>query len=186
MTKAELRTHYKAKRLELTPTDIENKSLQIANQVLKLNIWAKQYFHLFLSITRHKEINTEYLLHILQGRDKNVIVSKSDFKSRGLTHFLLTDATPIRPNGHGIPEPTEGIEVPVKKLDVVFVPLLAFDQQGNRIGYGQGFYDRFLKQCRIDTLKIGLSFFEPVEHIEADGYDVKLDVVVTPDKLYKF
>jgi len=186
MTKTEIRKLFKTKRHQLSLHEVEDKSLQVANRILRLNIWSKQYFHLFLSIAEQKEVNTEYILHILQGKDKNVVVSKSDFKTRGLTHYLLTDSTPIHINAYGIPEPVEGLEVPVEKLDVVFVPLLAFDNQGNRVGYGHGFYDRFLKQCRPDTLKIGLSLFEPIELIETNENDVKLDVVVTPYKILNF
>ena len=61
-----------------------------------------------------------------------------------MTHFLLTDNTKIKKNQYNIPEPINGLEVPTKKIDVVFVPLLAFDKKGNRVGYGKGFYDKFL------------------------------------------
>jgi 5-formyltetrahydrofolate cyclo-ligase len=70
---------------------------------------------------------------------------------------------------------------------VVFVPLLAFDKQGNRVGYGKGFYDRFLANCKPETIKIGLSFFE-VENEIADVFnnDIELDYCVTPNKIYTF
>lgn len=186
MNKIELRKAYKAKRQVLSSQDIEDKSLQIANQVLILDIWSRHYFHLFLSLTKQKEINTDYLLHLLQGKDKNVVVSKSDFATQTLTHFLLTDSTRISLNSYGIPEPIEGLEVPVEKLDVVFVPLLAYDILGNRVGYGKGFYDRFLTQCRPEAVKIGLSFFDPVKHIDTNKNDVKLDMVVTPNRIFNF
>ncbi len=186
MNKSQLRNIFKEKRNNLSADEVEDKSLSIANLVLKLRIWEKQYYHLFLSIARHREVNTEYLLHILQGKDKNTVVSKSDFSNRTLKHYLLTDSTPIQLNSYGIPEPVEGLEVPVDKLDVVFVPLLACDNNGNRVGYGQGFYDRFLKQCRPDTLKVGLSFFEPVDIIETNANDVSLNVLVTPRSIIKF
>jgi 5-formyltetrahydrofolate cyclo-ligase len=75
-----------------------------------------------------------------------------------MTHFLLTDNTKIKKNKHNIPEPVDGIEVPSHKIEVVFVPLLAFDKQGQRVGW-QGFYDKFLAECSPATVKIGLSFF---------------------------
>ena len=76
---------------------------------------------------------------------------------------------------------------PVSMIDVVFVPLLAFDTNGNRVGYGKGFYDKFLSQCQPETIKIGLSFFEAEEEI-ADVYqdDIRLDYCVTPNKIYDF
>jgi 5-formyltetrahydrofolate cyclo-ligase len=187
MLKKELRQKYKALRHNFTTNKIEDLSLAIANKLLTLPIWEKTYFHIFLPITEQKEVNTECVLHLLSGKDKEVILSKSDFKTRNLTHILLTDNTKIKKNEYNIPEPVDGIEVPTNKIEVVFVPLLAFDKKGNRVGFGQGFYDKFLSECKSDTLKIGFSFFEAEELIE-DTYegDVKLDYCVTPDEIYTF
>src|SRR5690606_3671762 len=96
-------------------------------------------------------------------------VSQSDFSTHTMKRFLLTDHTVIKQNKWGIPEPVDSfgsIEIPSEKLDVVFVPLLVFDEMGHRTGYGKGFYDRFLARCRAETLKIGLSFFEAEEKLE--------------------
>ena len=187
MLKKALRTKYKALRKELTEIEIEEKSLAIANALLPLPIWDKTYFHIFLSITEHKEVDTEFILHLLSGKDKEIIISKSDFETRKMTHFLLTDNTKIKKNEYNIPEPVDGLEVPTKKIDVVFVPLLAYDKTGHRAGYGKGFYDKFLSECKPETIKIGLSFFEPEELID-DVFenDVKLDYCVTPDRVYEF
>jgi len=187
MKKSELRIKYKALRQSLSEEEIEEMSLAIANKVLELTIWDKTYFHVFLPITEQKEVNTEYILHLLSGKDKEIVVSKSDFASRNMTHFLLTDNTKIKKNSYNIPEPVDGIEVPVTKIEVAFVPLLAFDTNGNRVGYGKGFYDVFLSRCKPETIKIGLSFFE-AETTVADVFenDVKLDYCVTPKKIYAF
>ncbi len=187
MNKKELRQKYKAKRQKLSQEKIDEISLAIANKLLMLPIWEKTYFHIFLPITEQKEVNTEFILHLLSGRDKEIIVSKSDFKTRKMTHFLLTDNTKIRKNEYNIPEPIDGIEIPSNKIDVVFVPLLAFDKIGHRVGYGKGFYDNFLKECKSDTIKVGLSFFN-VEPIIADVFenDMRLDYCVTPNLIYTF
>ena len=187
MLKKELRQKYKALRSQLSEDDLEEMSLAIANKVLTLPIWEKTYFHIFLPISEQKEINTEFILHLLSGKDKEIIISKSDFETREMTHFLLTDNTKIKKNQYNIPEPVDGIEVPTHKIEVVFVPLLAFDKSGHRAGYGKGFYDNFLKECKSETIKIGLSFFEAEEKIEDvfDG-DVKLDYCVTPNEVYEF
>lgn len=187
MYKKELRQKYKALRHELSLEEIETNSLSIANKLLQLDIWDRLYFHLFLTIEEQKEINTEFILQVLAGKDKEIVVAKTDFNSIQMTHYLLTDNTKFRKNEYNIPEPVDGIEVPVSKIDVVFVPLLAFDTNGNRVGYGKGFYDKFLSQCQPETLKIGLSFFEAEEKI-ADVYqdDIRLDYCVTPNKIYDF
>ncbi|OUL64009.1 5-formyltetrahydrofolate cyclo-ligase [Flavobacterium sp. AJR] len=187
ITKKELRLQKKGLRKQLTETDIDELSLVIANKVLSLPIWEKTYFHVFLPIVEHKEVNTEFILHLLAGKDKEIVISKSDFETREMTHFLLTDNTKIKKNEYNIPEPIDGLEVPSSKIDVVFVPLLAFDTSGNRVGYGKGFYDKFLSECKPETIKIGLSFFEAETEItDVFEGDIKLDYCVTPEKVYEF
>ncbi|MGL2965573.1 5-formyltetrahydrofolate cyclo-ligase [Flavobacterium sp. XGLA_31] len=187
MFKKELRIKYKAWRQEMTQADIEDKSLAIANRLLQLDIWDKTYFHLFLTIVEQKEVDTEFVLQILAGKDKEIVVAKSNFDTLEMTHYLLTDNTKFQKNEYNIYEPIDGIEVPVAKIDAVFVPLLAYDKKGNRVGYGKGFYDNFLSKCKADVVKIGLSFFEPEESIEdVLPTDIRLDYCVTPANLYDF
>ena len=194
MDKKALRSKYKVLRQSLTEEEIEDKSLAIANQLLRMDavpsgrlVWDKLYYHLFLTIEEQKEINTEYILQILAGKDKEIVISKCDFATLGMTHFLLTDNTKIKKNNYNVPEPVDGLEVPDAKIDVVFAPLLAYDKQGNRVGYGKGFYDNFLSKCKLETIKIGLSFFPPEEKIEdVSENDVKLDFCVTPEGVICF
>jgi 5-formyltetrahydrofolate cyclo-ligase len=187
MFKKEIRLKYKELRQALSENQIEEFSLAIANEVLLLPIWEKTYFHVFLPIEEQKEVNTEYLLHLLSGKDKEICISKSDFETRKMTHFLLTDNTKIKKNEYNIPEPVDGIEVPSNKMEVVFIPLLAYDNNGNRVGYGKGFYDKFLAECNPNTIKIGLSFFEPEELIsDVNATDIQLNYCVTPKRTIKF
>jgi 5-formyltetrahydrofolate cyclo-ligase len=185
MDKNSLRSDYKKQREALPPKEVANKSLQIANQLLSLPLWEKTYFHLFLSSTRQKEIDTESILTLLQGKDKEVIVPRME-ANYNLSHLLLTDATPIKVNSFGIPEPIGGIAVVPTQVEVVFVPMLAYDLNGNRIGYGKGFYDRFLAQCDEKCLFIGLSFFPPEKSIPVEKTDIKLHYCVTPEQVYCF
>lgn len=187
MHKAELRKKYKTLRNTLSITKIDDLSMAIANQLLKLPIWEHTFYHIFLAIEELKEVNTDYILNILSGKDKNIVVSKSDFKTGGMMHFLLTDNTVIKKNSYNIPEPVDGIEISNDKIEVVFIPLLAFDKQGNRVGYGKGFYDRFLSNCKAETIKIGLSFFEAETEInDVFESDIKLNYCVTPKTIYRF
>ena len=187
MTKKELRQKYKVLRQALTETQIEDYSLAIANRLLKLDLWNKSFYHIFLTIEEQQEINTDYILNILSGKDKNIIISKSNFEDYSMTHYLLTDNTIIKKNDYNIPEPVDGIQIQSTQLEVVFIPLLAFDKEGNRIGYGKGFYDRFLANCKPEILKIGLSFFEIENEIfDASDHDIKLNYCITPSKIYSF
>jgi len=187
MTKNELRKRYKKLRKGLSENQIDDFSLAIANQLLKLPVWEASFYHVFLAIETQKEINTDYILNILSGKDKNILISKSDFKTGDMQHFLLTDNTVIKKNSYHIPEPVDGIEILDEKVEVVFIPLLAFDEKGNRVGYGKGFYDRFLAKCKPETIKIGLSFFEAEAKItDVFEGDVRLDYCVTPERMYSF
>ncbi|MFZ4670803.1 MAG: 5-formyltetrahydrofolate cyclo-ligase [Flavobacterium sp.] len=194
MNKKDLRKKYKELRQQLSEAEVEEKSLAIANRLLQsdftLNgrqVWDNTYFHLYITIEEHKEIDTEFILQILAGKDKEIVVAKSNFETLEMTNYLLTDNTKFQKNGYNIYEPVDGIEVPHSKIDVVFVPLLAYDKKGNRVGYGKGFYDKFLSKCREDVIKIGLSFFEPEEVVEdVNETDIRLDYCVTPISVYDF
>jgi 5-formyltetrahydrofolate cyclo-ligase len=186
MLKKDLRVKILSLRNSITTEYLSDQSLQLANTLLTLPIWNFSYYHLFLPITEKKEIDTSFILSILQGKDKNIVLPKMA-DDQNLKHFLLTDSTVIKPNRWGVPEPLDGIEVPIKKIDVVFIPLLAFDTKGNRVGYGKGFYDIFLKECNPDVIKIGLSLFEAEENIDDIApNDVPLDYCITPNKVYSF
>ena len=186
MNKQALRKIYIEKRAEISEETVSDWSIEIANKVLTLPIWGSQIYHLFLPITSKKEVDTSFLLSVLQGKDKEVLVPKVTPEGT-LEHYLLTDATPLRVNRWGIPEPTQGIRVSEHQIEVVFVPLLAFDQQGHRIGYGKGMYDGFLQKCSPNVIKVGLSFFEAeAKFKEVFETDIALNYCVTPQNVYRF
>ena len=109
-----LRLLYKKKRAELDSIKIEELSVEIANQILKLPIWSFEFFHIFMGVDKLKEINTTYIISVLQGRDKNIIIPKaSDAK---LNHYLLNDSTKLKLNQWNVLEPVNGIEIKPKKF----------------------------------------------------------------------
>lgn len=186
MLKKDLRKKYYKLRTELSESSLASKSLTISNSLLDLPIWNLDYYHIFLPIGKKKEVDTINVLSILQGKDKNVVVPKVSNQT-SLDHYLLTDNTKFKNSKWGVPEPIEGLSIVPNKIDVVFIPLLAFDIKGNRVGYGKGYYDRFLKECKNDIIKVGLSLFEAEDKItDIDPNDIPLDYCVTPDKIYSF
>lgn len=186
MLKEELRLHYSELRRSLSYEELESSSISITNNLLGLPIWDLDYYHVFLSIEKQKEINTRHLLSVLSGRDKNIVVPKV-VSSKEFINYLLTDNTRLSENRWGIPEPQEGLVVPEIKIDLVFLPLLAFDLKGHRVGYGKGFYDTFLAKCQKTVVKVGVSLFDAVEIIkDIHEKDVAMDYCVTPDKVYRF
>jgi len=184
--KSSLRQTYGALRATYSSEQLQEKSIALANQCLKLPIWKGKYYHLFLTSSTQPEVDTEPLLAILQSKDKEIIVPKVE-DSNNLSHYLLTDSTLLKTNRWGIPEPQEGIVVSPSIINVVFVPLFIFDLQGHRVGYGKGYYDRFLSKCPKETIKVGLSFFEPIPEIEdRTTFDVPLDFGVTSEGTFCF
>jgi|TARA_X000000950_G_scaffold109657_1_gene138198 5-formyltetrahydrofolate cyclo-ligase len=185
-TKAELRIQYRRRREALNPQQIDDLSILIVNRCLELKLWDQSTYHLFMSSRKNNEIDTSLLLSVIQGKDKQPVIPKM-VGDHDLEHYLLLDQTPIKINQWGIPEPQSGIKIDSEQIEVVFVPLLIFDLQGHRVGYGKGYYDRFLAKCKPGTIKVGLSFFDPIERIkDIESHDIPIDFGVTPNKSYEF
>lgn len=183
MIKSELRTTYKQKRNALTFKEVEVLQENIYQQIFSLDISKVQTVHLFLTLERFKEINTQPIIDFFRNKSIKIVVSKSDFTNNTLTHFYLKKDTQIELNKFGVPEPVNAEQVSEKELDLVFVPLLISDKNNYRVGYGKGFYDRFLSNCRKDCKKIGLNFFKPIPKIDdINEFDIALDSVIYPKK----
>ena len=170
----------------LSAEEIRQLSLSILEHLKTLPIWDYNYYHIFLPIEEKHEVDTGPLIELLRQTGKSIVVPKVIMDSR-LEHYLLEEETMLDLNHWGIPEPVEGKRVSADRIDLVFVPLLAFDSDGHRVGYGKGFYDRFLGTCRTDVLKIGLSFFDPVKKIsDVAEDDIALDHCISPSGVYSF
>ena len=181
MIKSDLRKKYKQKRNDLTLEEIKTLQENIYSQIYSLDISKVQTVHLFLTLEKFKEINTSPIIDYFRSKNKKIVVSKSNFINNTLTHFYLEKDTAIVLNKYGIPEPIDGEQVSEIELDVVFVPLLISNEKHYRVGYGKGFYDRFLSNCRKDCKKIGLNFFKPISNIsDINQFDIALDDVIYP------
>ena len=181
MRKQELRKIYKQKRKKLSAFEVDCCQENIYQQVFKIDFRKINTIHIFLSIERLLEVNTNPIIDFLLLKNKTVVVSVSDFSKNTLTHFLFDRKTKLKVNSYGIPEPINGIEIDAEKIDLVFVPLLISDEKNYRVGYGKGFYDRFLSECRSDVKTIGLNFFKPIDCIEdVNEFDIPLNQVIYP------
>lgn len=186
MLKKELRLDYLRLRNQFTEEGLAEASRRIAQNCLQLPLWDSAVYHLYLSAVGKREVDTSFLLALLREKGKKIAVPKMG-AAGSLSHFLLAENTRLVTNSWGIPEPSGGNTLTPDAIDVVFVPLLAFDNAGNRVGYGGGYYDRFLKACRQDVVTVGLSFFGPVPEIsDVHPGDVPLSYVVTPERVYAF
>ena len=110
-----------------------------------------------------------------------------DDATREIDSLVYQRDTPIRENTWKIPEPAGSEIVAPEALDLVIVPLVCVDIRGHRVGYGKGFYDRYLQKCRPDCIKAGLSFYPPVDSIDdVHDADIPLDLCITPSETFRF
>ena len=190
MKKAEIRRTFLENRKRLSADTVEEKSKNLCQRFIKLlSGCSVKSLHIFLPIINHKELNTFLIIEAIQQQFSHIkiVIPKTDFVNLSMESFLYESKKQLKDNKLGIPEPIDGERFPDKDIDMVIAPLLAFDKSGFRVGYGKGFYDRYFKKCKPNVLKVGLSFFEPVEIIEdVDQYDVPLDICVTEKKIYTF
>lgn len=190
MQKRQLRQQMTQRRAGYTAAELQEWSSRITAHFFDhFPLGEYKTIHVFLPILRKKEIDTWQIIHQLQVNYPHVriAVSVSNTEACTLDHFWLKPETKLLENKWGIPEPVAADAIAVTEIDMVLVPLLAFDRQGHRVGYGKGFYDRFLASCRPGTVKIGLSL-EAAGHQVADVHagDVVLDHVITPQEVISF
>lgn len=194
LTKAALRRAALARRQALPSTEVVCRSQQLAEQLFEhFPVAQWRWLHVFLPLARKNEPDTWALLHRIWTEKLSVRLAAPVVQPDGISlkHYELTAATPLLANRWGIPEPVAdaATEVAPAQLDAVLVPLLACDQQGQRVGYGGGFYDRFLGQCRPGTRLIGLSILddEPVAALaDVLPTDVPLHACLTPGGVWNF
>ena len=189
MTKSELRKIYKEKRRMLTPQQVEKFNDLILINFQKIELPFVSCIHTYLASEKLGEAETLTIMRFLEFKNPELIVliPKIDITTGNMQHFHFHDETELMHNVFGISEPASGTTFEASDIDLVLVPLLAFDEQGFRVGYGKGFYDKFLSTCREDVIKIGLSFFDAVREIEdINQYDIPLDYCVTPQHVYEF
>jgi 5-formyltetrahydrofolate cyclo-ligase len=190
MLKSELRRKYLARQKSFSPIERTRKSDLIGEIFFAHFDLSKIHFlHCFLPIEKFNEVETHIILQRAQRDYPHIktLVPRVNFETNEIENLLFTHETELAPNLWQIHEPIHDELVETDKIDAVLVPLVCFDELGFRVGYGKGFYDKFLKNCRADCLKIGLSFFPPVEKIEdAQIFDVRLDYCVTPEKVFGF
>lgn len=191
MNKAALRKIYQDKRQALSEEDIKNRSQRVCRLFFReISLEQVRYLHVFLPIIRHNELDTWPVIRQLQQEHPHIgiVISRTNWQEKRMEHFHLNEATILKENKWGIPEPVAGPACPVQHIDLILLPLLAFDLEGHRLGYGAGFYDRFLAECVSDTKKIGLSLFPPLASPIRDigAHDIPLDACITPDQVYWF
>ncbi|WP_025141726.1 5-formyltetrahydrofolate cyclo-ligase [Pedobacter jeongneungensis] len=186
MLKAAIRKQTLKERLLLNDSTYQELNKSLLKQFKTLDFSQIKTLHIFLPITEKKEPNTFLLIEWLNKTHSEIkiIVPKADFETALMTHHEYLGEEDLQKNLYNILEPQKG-NLHEGEIDMVIIPLLAFDEQGYRVGYGKGFYDRFLQN--INAQKIGLSLHPAIEKIDdVNEHDIKLDFCITPTEIIKF
>lgn len=187
-TKSEFRQDYRQRRKQLLEEEVNEWSRRIAKQV---ETWLEgqeslRHFHLFFPISRFNEVNTFFLLELLEQQGMILYTSQVNREEDSLATLQLPADAVFFLDEWGIPIPQKSLRVSSAKIEVVFVPLLAFDTSGHRLGFGKGFYDKFLTTLAQPVIKVGLSFFSPENVLPVEAHDIPLDYCITPDRIWAF
>lgn len=190
MVKSKLRKIYLTRQKSLIDSERIERSLKITKRFFSnfdlKDIWV---VHTFISIEKNREVDTSFIVNKLWDSSwkGKICAPRLNPKFDIIESVEYNERSKLITNNWGIFEPSNGEIIDDKKIDLVIVPLLCFDKKGFRVGYGKGYYDKFLINCRESCLKIGLSFFEPINEIEdVKGFDVGLNYCITPKTTYKW
>ena len=186
MKKVQLRKLALNQRASLSPSVIPTLSNQLLAHFSKFDFSEIRTIHIFLPIAEKNEPDTFLFIDWLKNNhpEIKIIVPKADFETALMSNYVYSEREDLQKNLYNILEPQTG-ELHSGEVEMVIIPLLTFDRKGYRVGYGKGFYDRFLEGLR--TLKVGISFFEPGDDIEdVNEHDIRLDLCITPHIVYDF
>jgi len=184
MLKSAIRKEVLQRRRALADDDFLVLNQLLLAQFKTLDFSEINSIHIFLPIVEKREPDTFLLIDWLQENhpEISIVVSRSNFNDHSMSHHPYQKED-LKANHYHIPEP-QTTEIFEGKIDMVLVPLLAFDQHGYRVGYGKGFYDRFLSE--IKTRKVGISLFDKLTEDITDVHqdDITLDLCITPKQIY--
>lgn len=189
MTKNEVRRYFNQLRKELSAGQYDLFNQKILEQFCQLNLSAVKVLHVYLSVAAKNEPSTREIIDFVRKSHPHITICipRANLDGGNIDNVIYEETTQLIENDWGIQEPLNGEHLAVASIDMALIPLLGFDEKGNRVGYGKGFYDRFLKYGRSDLQKIGLSFFAPVLQIQdSQEFDVPLNQCITPSKTYVF
>jgi 5-formyltetrahydrofolate cyclo-ligase len=130
------------------------------------------------------EIDSLAILYLLEKKNYNISLPKIEKKNQ-MNFLQWSSNEPLKINKYGIPQP---ISAKIVFPDILLIPLVAYDKNLNRLGYGGGFYDRYINKIekRKKVIKIGLAFsYQKVKIIPINQYDKKLDYVITEKQMLK-
>jgi 5-formyltetrahydrofolate cyclo-ligase len=187
MLKSEARKILSAKRKALTPSDCMKLDDLLLIQFQRF-YWADMHtIGNFFPMEKQNEPNTLLLAKYLKLILPNITMAYPKIHDNELTMDFYAETETLIENKWGIQEPIPFNKIEPAAMDAVLVPMLGFDLNGQRIGFGKGFYDRYFEHYPSKGLRIGISYFEPISNIQdTHQFDVPLTHCITPWNSYEF
>jgi 5-formyltetrahydrofolate cyclo-ligase len=185
--KKELRQELRKRLAGISPGEVQAMSIQAAERLSAQPEYKKaEIIMVFLSLPMEVD-TTSLVLHAWQDR-KRVLAPKVSWEQRRMLPVEIRSlAQDLTTTQLGIREPTSGPPIPIAMIDLVIVPGLGFDEHGNRLGRGRGFYDRFLANPDFRGVSCALAFeLQMTEFVPADPLDVGVDMLVTEARVRRF
>lgn len=179
--KKNIRKSIIAKR-DLKKEENSLKDSKIFNNLVSLNSY-KRAKKVFVYIGFGSEINTKSLIEIMLKEGKEVFVPK--VLEEEMIALKITSLNNLIESKFKILEPVgEKSDIDGEEFDLIIMPGVAFDRSGNRIGYGKGYYDKYLKDIKSDIKKIALAYeLQLIEEIETEEHDLKVDSIITENEI---
>lgn len=180
LEKKELRKQLLEIRGSIAIEDISEKSRIITEELLSLDeVIEAETIMIYMSF--RNEVDTKGLFKELIKRGKRVVAGRCIKSTREIIPVIVDGMESFEDGNYGILEPSlDNDRVNIEDIDVVIVPGVGFDRTLNRIGFGAGYYDRFLSKLRPDSKKIAICYDEQiVSKVPTGRYDLKMDMVIT-------
>ncbi|MDB5278619.1 MAG: 5-formyltetrahydrofolate cyclo-ligase [Ferruginibacter sp.] len=191
MYKSEIRNLYKTKRQQLSFSEREKMSDLMLIHFQRLPIDIPTIILTYSPFEKMSEFDPQLITDycFFKNRDIKLLypVMMNDQNQCEMQAVLVDDDSYFETNKYGIDEPVCCTAVPAAEIELSIIPLISFDKTGNRVGYGKGYYDRFLNKCRPKNIKIGFSYFDAIDVIDdVNPYDIRLDYCITPERIFTF
>lgn len=188
MSKENVRKEILVVRKVLSTEELIEKSKSVTERFLSTDLY-KNANTIMAYIDFRNEVQTEKIIKTAIADGKRIVIPISIVETRQLVlSEIINYDSELEAGAYGILEPKEEYlrEVKPEIVDLVLIPGVAFDERGYRVGYGAGYYDRFLERVRTDASKIALAFeLQMVDYAHEDSHDVPVDIIITEDRVLK-
>lgn len=174
MDKAELRRYISARKRALSPAQIERASALLAQKLFRHPLYSSASA-IYVYLSYNQEVRTAPIIRRARADGKRVAAPK--ISEQKMQFYWLKEDTALKPGYAGIPEPQDAEEADAPEA-LILLPGLAFDLQGNRLGYGGGFYDRFLAAQPHPSIALCYDF-QLLEHLDVQAHDIPVDAVLS-------